>query len=138
MARDYGRPVFDELAIVRMAGQKSYLAWYDGPRHAEFVRNYSGHIASLRAELRSRFTGSATLGYFEFAHDGASSECDAVVAVGEGLFLVCGNTMQTVADITGDERWRVAQIRFLELCERFHADPLVWSGATRVVAGPGR
>jgi hypothetical protein len=128
MQQDYGRPVFDELAVVRTAGPRSYLAWYEGPRQDEFVRNYSGNIASLRAELRSRFTGSATLGDFEFAHDGASGECDAIVAVGDGLYLICGNTTQTVADITRDERWRVAQAQFLELCERFRADPLVWSG----------
>ena len=125
MKRDYTRAVFDEYAIVGNVGQRANLFWYEGPRKSEFVTKFDKETAALRAESRSRLTNRYEIGDFEFTPDGVGSQSEAFLVVGAGLFLICGNTRLSMAEIAKDRLWLAAQKHFVALSDRFRLDPLV-------------
>ena len=46
------------------------------------------------------------------------------MVVGDNLFLLCTNTAKSMAEIAADPLWLDAQAEFVEMSERFGADPL--------------
>jgi hypothetical protein len=46
------------------------------------------------------------------------------MAVGPGIYLICNNTVQSMDGITKDPLWLGAQVPFVELSDKFRADPL--------------
>ena len=116
----YGRPLFDEWAILSMAAQQGILA-YDGPRAEKFRRDFPADVAPLRALISGR---PLVPGDFEFAADAGGTRYDACVKIGATSFLVCNHTVREMQEIRRDPKWLSAQGAFLELCEKFRADPL--------------
>jgi hypothetical protein len=47
------------------------------------------------------------------------------MVVGRGIYLICNNTVQSMDSITKDPLWLGAQVPFVELSEKFRANPLV-------------
>jgi hypothetical protein len=125
MKKDYKRAVFDEYAIVGAVGKQANLFWYEGPRKSEFVREFDTETAALRAESRSRFTNRYEIGDFEFTPEGVGSQSEAFLVLGDGLFLICGNTQLSMAQIEKDPLWRAAQKHFVDLSDHFRLNPLV-------------
>jgi hypothetical protein len=119
----YGRTVFDEWAIVAALGGKGRVLHYSGGRREEFGKSFSRDIGSLAGELRRP---KQNFGDFEFAREGVGTRFDALMVIGEGLFLICNNTAQSMAGITGDTRWLSAQLPFVELSDTFRSKPLVF------------
>ena len=117
----YGRIVFDEWAIISLAGYKARLLAYDGPRKTEFLKNFLTDAGSLRASLlnQNHYTGD-----FEFAQDGVGTGFEAFMALGQGMYLICNNTAQSMDGIAKDQLWLAAQVPFVDLSDRFRADSL--------------
>ena len=122
MDTSYQNVVFDEWAILSLADKDSQVLTYVGPRKNEFKKNFLSDVGALRAELRS---ARQAVGDFDFARHASGTRFDAFLVLGEGLYLICNNTTQSMSALTKDSRWLSAQVPFAELTEKFRADPLV-------------
>ncbi len=120
----YKKVVFDEWAVVSLAHKKSRILHYLGPRNDDFLKNFANDLGVLRAELVKEKRG---VGDFEFARNGVGTLFEAFLVLGEGLFLICNKTDNSMDGITKDPLWLDAQVPFVELSDQFRADPLVYS-----------
>ena len=122
----YGGTVFDEHAIVSLVKRRMHLAWYSGPRQQGFVSSFTRDTAALRAETRSRLGTSQQyhIGDFQFIRDGVGTQAESFVRLGEMVFLICGNTKLSMADISKNSKWLAAQKPFANMCDRFRLSPL--------------
>jgi hypothetical protein len=75
----------------------------------------------LRDELRDVHH---TYGEFFFERDASGTKFDAMLVLGEGLFLICNNTAEGMSEITAEPKWLGAQKSFLKLSEKFRTHPL--------------
>src|SRR5881296_3210017 len=98
----YQKVVFDEWAIVSLVQHKARILAYLGPRKDDFQKNFATDIQDLRAELLSN---KHSIGDFEFARHGFGTRLEAFVVVGDGLYLICNNTTQSMSGIANDPRW---------------------------------
>ena len=117
----YKKVVFDEWAIVSLADHKGHLLAYIGPRKEGFQKNFLTDAGALRAGLLNE---QYSVGDFEFARHGVGPAFEAFLVAGKGLYLICNNTVQSMDAITQDPLWLGAQEPFLDLSEKFRADPL--------------
>jgi hypothetical protein len=122
MDAQYKRNVFDEWAIISLTEHKGRLVSYIGPRKEGFQKNFLTDAGQLRAGL---LAGQTNIGDFEFARHGVGTGFEAFMVLGKGLFLICNNTAQSMDAITQDPLWLGAQVPFVELGDKFRADPLV-------------
>ena len=65
------------------------------------------------------------IGDFEFSRHGVGTGFESFLVLGRGLYLICNNTAETMDAIAKNPKWIGAQVPFVELSERFRADPLV-------------
>lgn len=121
MNRLYGKTVFDELVIVSFIGDKEEIIGYVGPRPEQLQDNFATDLHALKEEL---FSARHKVGEFEFAREAQGTRFDAFVVVGDWLYLICNNTALTMRQISSEPSWKQAQVPFVELCEKFRADPL--------------
>ena len=117
----YKKVVFDEWAIVSLADQKGHLLAYIGPRKEGFQKNFLTDAGALREGLLNK---EYTVGDFEFARQAVGSAFEAFLVAGRGLYLICNNTVQSMDAISKDPLWLGAQVPFVDLSEKFRADPL--------------
>ena len=117
----YQKVVFDEWAIVSLVQHKAKILAYIGPRKEDFQKNFATDVQDLRADLLSR---RHSIGDFEFTRHGVGTKLEAFVMVGEGLYLICNNTAQSMSAIAKDPLWLSAQVPFVELSDQFRSDPL--------------
>jgi hypothetical protein len=117
----YKKVVFDEWAVISLAEHKGRLLSYFGPRKTGFQQNFFTDAGSLRADL---LTKTFNPGEFEFARHGVGTGFESFMALGENVFLICNNTVQSMDGITKDPLWLSAQVPFADLSEKFHNDPL--------------
>src|SRR5678815_780959 len=66
MNAQYGKPVFDEWAVVSLLRQQARVLGYVGPRNDEFLKSFADDLGQLRAAL---LNGNYQVGDFEFARD---------------------------------------------------------------------
>ena len=121
----YQKVVFDEWALVSLGEQKGRLLAYSGPRKAGFGKNFLADAGSLRASLLAQ---EQPVGTFEFERNNVGTGFEVFMVVGNGLYLICNNTVQTMDTIARDPLWLSAQVPFVELSEQFTASPLDLSG----------
>ncbi len=117
----YRKVVFDEWVIVSLIQHKAKILAYLGPRKDDFQKNFATDVQDLRADLLSR---RHSIGDFEFARHGVGTKLEAFLMVGDGLYLICNNTAQSMSAIAKDPLWLSAQVPFVELSDQFRADPL--------------
>ena len=117
----YKRAVFDEWAVISLAGRRGRVLAYIGPRREGFQKNFLTDVAALREGL---LNPKYSVGDFEFARQGIGSAFESFMVVGQGIYLICNNTVQSMDSITKDSRWLGAQVPFVELSDRFRANPL--------------
>lgn len=117
----YQKVVFDEWAIVSLAHRKSRILNYIGPRNDDFLKNFANDLGALRTELLHPHHG---VGDFEFAPHGVGTLFEAFMVLADGVYLICNNTMNSMAGITRDARWIEAQVPFVELSDRVRSHPL--------------
>jgi hypothetical protein len=118
----YQKPVFDEWAIISLLENKGHLLAYIGPRKEGFQKNFLADAGSLRAGL---LTAEHEVGDFDFARHGTGTSFESFMVLGKGLYLICNNTVQSMDAITKDPLWLGAQVPFVELSDKFRADPLI-------------
>lgn len=121
MTTRYGRAVFDEWAIISLSPARGRLLAYSGPRREGFQANFLKDAGVLR---RGLLTEVRNPGDFDFAREGLGTEFECYLVLGEGVFLICNNTSQTMEVIARDPLWISAQIPFVELSEQIRADPV--------------
>ena len=117
----YKKVVFDEWAIISLSDRKGRLLAYIGPRKQGFQKNFLEDAGALRAGLLLQQTN---VGDFEFARHGVGTGFEAYMVLGEGIFLICNNTVQSMDGITQDPRWLEAQVPFVELSDKVREDAL--------------
>jgi hypothetical protein len=121
MGARYGKPVFDEWAIVALTGKRGVLHAYTGPRKDGFRENFLEDAGTLRTGLLAR---QSNVGDYDFERHGVGTGFEGFMVVGENLFLICNHTAQTMDAIAKDPSWLSAQVPFVELSEKFRNDPL--------------
>jgi len=121
----YGKPVFDEWAIVSLAENKARVLSYVGPRNDEFLQNFVKDLGTLRTELLG---GKYGIGDFEFARHGTGTGFESFMVLGQGLYLVCNKIGETMDAIAKNPKWIGAQVPFAELSDKVRANPLLVSG----------
>jgi hypothetical protein len=117
----YSKVLFDEWAIVSLAGRRGRVLAYSGPRKEGFQKNFQSDLAALQEGL---LNGKYTVGDFEFARHAVGPAFESFMVLGEGMYLICNNTVQSMDAISKDPLWLGAQVPFVELSERFRSDPL--------------
>src|SRR5208282_129600 len=120
MRARYSKTVFDEWAVISLAANRGRVHAYIGPRKESFKKNFLEDAGSLRAGL---LASDYEAGDFEFARHGVGTGFEAFLVAGKGTFLICNNTVQSMDGITKDPRWLGAQVAFVELSDKFRADP---------------
>jgi hypothetical protein len=117
----YQKPVFDEWAVISLADKQSRVLAYIGPRKEGFKQNFVADAGPLRVGLlQSKYDA----GDFEFARHGVGTGFESFMVLGNGLYLICNNTVQSMDGITKDPMWLNAQVPFVELSDQFRGDPL--------------
>ena len=119
----YRKIVFDEWAIVSLVQHRAKILAYLGPRKDDFQKNFAADVQDLRAELLS---DKHNPGDFEFSRHGLGTKLEAFVVVGDGLYLICNNTAESMNGIAKDPLWLAAQVPFAEMSDRFRSDPLLY------------
>lgn len=117
----YKKVVFDEWAILSLADHKGRVLAYIGPRKDGFQKNFLTDVGGLREGL---LNDDYSVGDFEFARHNVGPAFESFMVVGRGTYLICNNTVQSMDAITQDPLWLGAQVPFVELSEKFRADPL--------------
>ncbi len=117
----YRKPVFDEWAVIALKDKKGALLAYNGPRKKGFQKNFLADAGALRAGL---LTQEHNTGDFEFAREGVGTGFESFMVLGDGVYLICSNTVQSMDGITRDPLWLGAQVPFVELSEKFRENPL--------------
>jgi hypothetical protein len=120
----YKKVVFDEWAVVNVAQKKSRILNYLGPRNDDFLKNFANDLGALRVELAKQKHG---IGDFEFTRHGVGTLFEAFMVLGEGIYLICNNTAETMETIAKNPRWIDAQVPFVELSDKVRSSPLVCS-----------
>jgi hypothetical protein len=122
MHASYGKPVFDEWAVVSFSDQKGRLLAYMGPRKEDFKKNFLADAGTLRAGLLNR---EGVVGDFDFARDGVGTGFESFLILGKGVYLICNNTQESMEEIGKNPNWLQAQVPFVALSDRFRSNPLV-------------
>jgi hypothetical protein len=122
MDNTYGRPVFNEWAIVSQDTRMLYH--YSGQREARFMETFAEDLLALRQEMALDARDAPTGGEFGFTKAGHGAHYDAYVWLGPGYVLVCNHTEKSMAQIVSDPNWLRAQGVFVELSQHFTAHPL--------------
>ena len=121
MNEAYGRPVFDELAIVQVTDVSTLsLHYYEGAREAEFLNEMMEDSVALRNDVGD--TRNNLGGEFGFTREGGGEGIDAYICLGPRIFLLCNNTAQSMEEVTKDGRWLQAQGEFLNASQYFVVD----------------
>ena len=129
----YGSMVFDEWAVVSLMENKARVLFYTGPRNDEFLKNFVKDLGALRADLGAAKYG---VGDFEFARNATGTNIEAFLVLGQGIYLVCNNTRESMDTITKNPRWLGAQVPFVELAEKVRANALAVSWDTKLFTRP--
>lgn len=117
----YGAPVFNEWVLISHRGQAGAITAYDGPRLESYRQQFTRDLASMLAELAQQKLG---IGDFAFADTAEGTHFDACIRLGATSFLFCNNTHGTMKEIRANPLWLHAQKPWVDLCEKFAADPL--------------
>ena len=115
----YGRPVFDEWAVLALGPQGGAVVAYHGPRPEAFRRNVPGDAEPLRARTAGKKFAEGDL---EFVGDAVGTQYDAFMKVGPTSYLVLNHTGKTMAEIRAEPKWLAAQAVLFELTEKFRSD----------------
>src|SRR5208282_4317854 len=120
----YGQTVFDEWAVVSLAENKARVLVYYGPRNDDFLKNFAKDLGALRAELLGGRYGD---GDFEFARHGAGTGFESFMVMGQGAYLICNNTNESMESIAKNPRW---------LSDKVRENPLTVTGDTQFFKKP--
>ena len=113
--------VFDEVILLSLHGGKVSILRYRGDRDIAIGKSFFDDIRALKKEL---IKPEHVVGDFAFTPHGDGEAFDAFIRPGPSCYVLLNNTVKATGDITADPAWKRAQRVFVELCERFRADPV--------------
>ena len=125
----YGGVVFDEWVVVSLERNRARILHYTGPRNDDFLKNFARDLGVLRTDLLG---GQYGPGDFEFSRHGTGTGIESFMVLGEGFYLICNNTSESMEAIAKNPRWLGAQVPFAELADVVRANPLAFSWDTRI------
>jgi len=125
----YGSVVFDEWVVVSLERNRARILFYMGPRNDDFLKNFVKDLGALRTALLDASYGT---GDFEFSRHGVGTGIEAFLVLGQGMYLICNNTMESMEGLTKNPRWLGAQVPFAELADKVRIDPLAVSWDTKI------
>lgn len=117
----YNQIVFDEWVIISLQREGGGLLAYHGPRAESYRRQFAADSGPLSTEMTGR---EFEVGDFEFAPEAKGTRFDVCLCVGKTSYLIANHTGKSMAEIRRDPRWLQAQKAFVELSDKFRADPL--------------
>ena len=117
----YLKPVFDEWMILDAGAKSGGVLAYTGPRAESFRAQLPADVVPLRTMVEGR---QLAVGDFEFAQEASGPRYDALMKIGATSYLVLNNTAKTMTELRADPQWLKAQVAFVELSEKFRAEPL--------------
>jgi hypothetical protein len=117
----YREIVFDEWILVSIRPEGGMILAYEGPRADGYKQTFAQDVGPLRSELAQQ---KLVVGDFAFATWARGQKYDAFMRVGDSGYLFCNHTVRTMAEIRDSQNWLEAQKPFVELSEKFRADPL--------------
>jgi hypothetical protein len=118
----YHAVLFDEWVVVSLQSGRSRILAYSGPRGENYQQRFATDVGPLRSGMKGK---QMAIGDFEFTPDGMGTRYDACLRLGAASYLICNHTVESMAQIRQNPNWIEAQKPFVELSERFRADPLV-------------
>jgi len=125
----YAGVVFDEWVVVSLERNRARILHYTGPRNDEFLKNFVADLGALRTAL---LDGKYGAGDFEFTRHGVGTSYEAFLVLGNGLYLICNNTSESMEAIAKNPNWLKAQVPFVELAEAVRMNPLGDSLDTKI------
>ena len=129
----YGSVVFDEWVVVSLERNRARILSYTGPRNDDFLKNFATDLGALRTALMDTSYGA---GDFEFSRHGVGTGIEAFLVLGQGLYLICNNTKESMDSLTKNPRWLAAQVPFAELADKIRIEPLAVSWDTKIFTKP--
>jgi hypothetical protein len=117
----YNQTVFDEWVVVSLHPEGGSILAYRGPRAESYRRQFAADVGPLRDEMEGK---RLAVGDFEFAPAAAGTRFDVCLRIGDTSYLLGNHTGKSMAEIRQDARWLQAQKAFVELSDKFRADPL--------------
>lgn len=129
----YGGVVFDEWVVVSLERNRARILHYTGPRNDDFLKNFVTDLGALRTAL---LDGSYGAGDFEFSRHGVGTGIEAFLVLGQGLYLICNNTLDSMDGLTKNPRWLGAQVPFAEFADKVRISPLAISWDTKIFTKP--
>jgi hypothetical protein len=117
----YNKVLFDEWILVKVSKEEGAILSYEGPRQEGYQRRFKTDVAPLRVEMDGR---KMAVGDFEFAPHAHGTFFDAGIRLGPGAYLFCNNTGKSMTELRQDPLWLAAQKPFVDLANKFRADPL--------------
>ena len=121
MDAKYGQQVFDEWVVVSLLHNQALILGYLGPRNEALLKSFADDLAPLRAAVRD---GRYQVGDFEFARHGTGTKFEAIMTLGDGVYLLCNNTQSTMDEIAKNPKWLSAQVPFAELGDKVRSSPV--------------
>jgi hypothetical protein len=129
----YGAVVFDEWVVVSLERNRARILSYTGPRNDDFLKNFVTDLGALRTTLLDASYGA---GDFEFSRHGVGTGIEAFLVLGQGLYLICNNTLESMESIAKNPRWLGAQVPFAEFADKVRTSPLAVSWDTKIFTKP--
>ena len=129
----YGSVVFDEWAVVSLERNRARILHYTGPRNDEFLKSFVTDLGPLRTALLDTQYGP---GDFEFTRNAVGTRFEAFLVLGDGLYLICNNTRESMDALAKNPRWLAAQVPFAGLAESIRANPLGDAWDTKIFTKP--
>ena len=129
----YGGTVFNEWVVVSLERNRAKILHYVGPRNDDFLKNFVTDLGALRTALLDASYGA---GDFEFSRHGVGTGIEAFLVLGQGLYLICNNTLESMDSLTKNPRWLGAQVPFAELADKIRVSPLAISWDTKIFTKP--
>ncbi len=126
----YAGVVFNEWAVVSLEHNRARILHYTGPRNDDFLKHFVDDLGALRTALLDATYGA---GDFEFARHGVGTGIEAFLVLGQGIYLICNNTAESMDTISRNPRWLAAQVPFAELAEKIRSSPLAVSWDTKIL-----
>ncbi len=118
----YMKPVFDEWMILGPGKLQAGVLVYVGPRPEEFRKKLSDEAGPLLFQVAGQ---NLEPGDFEFTDEGSGARHDVLLKLGPKCYMVANSTDKGMKEIRADARWLKAQVAFVDLSEKFRADPLL-------------
>lgn len=121
----YGRPLFDEIAIVALKERMPEIYYYEGPRGASFANEFLANTQAIRSELDKLATHRESFGgELFFTNEGDGVHMDACLCIGPPqVYLFCNNVRKSMVEIRADPKWPECKSKLQAISASFSLNP---------------